>query len=1011
MTSSGSRRPLHRRAAVVRRVGESFAVAALMASVVAATAAPAGAQGATLYASPNGSGAQSCADPSDACTLPSALLQATSGSTIDLLAGTYVGGFDDPTSVTIQPAPDVSNPVLSGGNQDPVLNVVDYATSTLIGVTVTNGDGIYGGGIFTNGTLTVEDSTISGNTSSSGGGIFDEYGTVILEDSTVSDNTATEDCSEFTCDGGGIYDEGTLTVEDSTIAGNSTSGGGGGIYETGDGTVEDSTISGNSAVSVGGGIAAFSEYSPFTIDESTISGNSATSTAGGNFAGWGGGIMAAGPAIIEGSTISGNSAAGGGGGIAVYYYGATIAASILATPGGPPEGGECDVFAGGAITDGGYNVDDDGTCGSILDAPAIDSYLGSLANNEGPTETVALTAGVGNPAQAVIPDTFDLPTGPAACSQPDQRGVARAPVCDMGSYALTAIAADGSGAMSASPPSVVVGTSGNTITFTYTAPVTGGLNSGAIDVVMPSGWSAPSTSGTDPGYSTATCGTVAASGSAIEVTGVTLSQGDSCTITYGAETAGGPGATAQSSLGGASFATTEESTSEGTLTPLESSPTVVTQSPPAPTVSGFGASPPAFDSAAGSVSLSANVTNASWCRFAVTPSVVGLPATVACSNGPVRRDVTLPDNTGTSILTYDFTLAVHGSRTVKTKVKVQVAPPANCAATVGPAVNLAGCDLADANLTGANLKGANLTGTNLAGAELAGADLRGANLSVANLAGADLANVNLKRAKLIDADLNGAGFGNNDLSGADLSGADLSNAYSNGTLSGTPSVLPANWGLISGYLIGPAANLTGATFSAADLAGADLAGADLLLAHLVNGTLLTGANLDGANLSNVYSDGTLLGTPSILPLNWSLTAGYLIGPGANLTGANLAFVNLAVANLPGINLSYANLQGANLSYAILSNANLVDADLGLADLSFADLVGANLGNDNLESADLEGASLVDANLADANLTLANMAGADVAGADPGGVIWAGTTCPDGSNSADPPDYGTCLQDF
>ena len=80
-----------------------------------------------------------------------------------------------------------------------------------------------------------------------------------------------------------------------------------------------------------------------------------------------------------------------------------------------------------------------------------------------------------------------------------------------------------------------------------------------------------------------------------------------------------------------------------------------------------------------------------------------------------------------------------------------------------------------------------------------------------------------------------------------------------------------------------------------------------------------GADLTGANLTNVSSGG-ITGTPNALPINWQLTSGYLIGPEANLTAANLNSVNLTNANLTAANLNSAGLTGANLHQALLPSA-------------------------------------------------------------------------------------------
>ena len=152
------------------------------------------------------------------------------------------------------------------------------------------------------------------------------------------------------------------------------------------------------------------------------------------------------------------------------------------------------------------------------------------------------------------------------------------------SFTYTAAAPDGSGTMTVLPTSVTAGSTANTLTFTYTAAA-GGLSSGEIDVVVPSGWSAPSITNAAPGFTTSTCGGYDISGMTIQTTGVILAGGGTCTITYGAKSAGGPGASAQSASGTATFTTTEMSTSGGVLTALATSPSV-TVNPVAPDGSG-----------------------------------------------------------------------------------------------------------------------------------------------------------------------------------------------------------------------------------------------------------------------------------------------------------------------------------------------------------------------------------------------------------------------------------------
>ena len=97
---------------------------------------------------------------------------------------------------------------------------------------------------------------------------------------------------------------------------------------------------------------------------------------------------------------------------------------------------------------------------------------------------------------------------------------------------------------------------------------------GTVTLVVPSGWSAPSTTGSAAGFTTASTGTLTVSGQTITVSGVTLSAGNTFTIVYGSTAGAGPGATAASTLGAQTWQAQEKSTSGGTLTNLASSPSI-----------------------------------------------------------------------------------------------------------------------------------------------------------------------------------------------------------------------------------------------------------------------------------------------------------------------------------------------------------------------------------------------------------------------------------------------------
>ena len=128
-------------------------------------------------------------------------------------------------------------------------------------------------------------------------------------------------------------------------------------------------------------------------------------------------------------------------------------------------------------------------------------------------------------------------------------------------------------------------------------------------------------------------------------------------------------------------------------------------------------------------------------------------------------------------------------------------------------------------------------------------------------------------------------------------------------------------------------------------------------------------DLYGANLEGVRS-GHVKGEPASLPEGWFKVKGYLIGPGANLSGSNLQG-----ANLERTNLNIASLYSSNLKESNLTNADLQGALLMGADLTGANLTGANLTGANLERADLKGADLTRADLSGTNLMRVDFTGA------------------------------------
>ena len=156
--------------------------------------------------------------------------------TINLGAGTYEGDTVNLNkNVTINGV-GADSTTVSGNNANRVFNVAYNTNATLQNLTVSKGNqSSSGGGIYNNGILTVNNSTIKDNVSQSllglgggGGGIFNAItATATVNNSTISGNSSQSD-------GGGIFNNGgTITLKNSTISNNSAQNNGGGIHNSG----------------------------------------------------------------------------------------------------------------------------------------------------------------------------------------------------------------------------------------------------------------------------------------------------------------------------------------------------------------------------------------------------------------------------------------------------------------------------------------------------------------------------------------------------------------------------------------------------------------------------------------------------------------------------------------------------------------------------------------------------------------------------------------------------------
>jgi CSLREA domain-containing protein len=414
----------------VRRGLRGGAAAALCALGVAAGAPAAHAADfvvdSTADAADAKPGDHLCRSDAATCTLRAAIQEADATSGADAViipAGRYSlssvptpeagfpnendagnGDLDITDTLTVRGA-GAGRTTLDGAGLDRVFSIDSDVIASITDMTITGGDSIgdgsskgigMGGGIYNQGTATLERLRLVGNSSDGGGAVFSIPGTYItIRDSLLAHNTAYEGGAIRFDSGGEVVNS---TITDNTLLPLPTdptgwpqqpkqavtvideiSGYGGGIDHRGgnDVAIVNSTITGNHAIKGGGGLNSGQGYAPISDK------------------------LALGRMRLRNTIVAGNTSVGGP--------------------------ANCHVSAQ-IIESTGHNLDSDGSCflTAAGDLPGRDPLLGPLADNGGPTETQALLSG--SPA---------IDTGATdGCPQHDQRGTARpqGAGCDIGAY-------------------------------------------------------------------------------------------------------------------------------------------------------------------------------------------------------------------------------------------------------------------------------------------------------------------------------------------------------------------------------------------------------------------------------------------------------------------------------------------------------------------------------------------------------------------------------------------------
>jgi hypothetical protein len=398
----------------------------LVAGVVSVVAAPARAAVADPVLTVNttadlpgvAAGRGVCRDTAGTCSLRAAVMVADASlrpTTIILPAGHY--------RLTIPPTGPRDNPlidfdlrrgalkllrpitIVGGGTRQTVVDgtgitrvFANWSRSTITGLTITGGFmppispllplPIGGGGIANIRVLRLQQVALSGNHADYGAGIFN-------------------------------YPASSLTITDSVVNGNSGLEAAGIRFDS-DGLVVNTTITGNTAVSradrpgtesgVGAGVdARGATPSTLTIVNSTIAGNSASKSGGGINVSQGYppfiiGIPLAQRVLLRNTIVAGNLDAAG-------------------------NSADCSSLGAVVFRSRGHNLASDRSCPFRLpsDLPNTNPRLGPLANNGGPTDTLALLPG--SPAINA--------GGSVGCPATDQRGVPRPQGhCDIGAFQL-----------------------------------------------------------------------------------------------------------------------------------------------------------------------------------------------------------------------------------------------------------------------------------------------------------------------------------------------------------------------------------------------------------------------------------------------------------------------------------------------------------------------------------------------------------------------------------------------
>ena len=346
--------------------------------------------------------------------------------------------------------------------------VADLNNCTLTGNSAT----LYGGGIVNQGALTLTECTLSGNTAKAGGGLDDlkrvvgnPYAPLVPNSASLSYCAITGNSASTY--GGGVMNEGALDLTDCTISGDTAMHDGGGLANislsffygfqysppVAVATVTNSTLYGNTSL-YGGAIS--NEAAKLTLANDTVTANRTTGV--GNYAAALGTITSKGDILLYNTLIAGNS-----NGVSPNTAPGDVANTI------DPKSAY-NLIGDGDLLTGISNGTQGNQIGSASAGTVINAGLGPLANNDGPTETIALLAG--SPAIDAGSNALAIDPGTQQALPSDQRGPGYARIIngtvDIGAFEYGAVLVTPTQLAATPPPTSPLAVTAN-LSLTITA--------------------------------------------------------------------------------------------------------------------------------------------------------------------------------------------------------------------------------------------------------------------------------------------------------------------------------------------------------------------------------------------------------------------------------------------------------------------------------------------------------------------------------------------------------------